>query len=46
MKLYIREWSGRREVRKDMREGLHTAIWQYALSKTTPELASFIILGL
>ena len=30
---------GMRPERKELRDGLHTAIWQYARSKTTPREA-------
>lgn len=37
--------SGLRPVRRESREGLHTAIWQYALSKTTDLAASLSKFG-
>jgi hypothetical protein len=36
---------GRRPVRKLMRDGLHTAIWQYARVKTVPDAASDAMAG-
>jgi hypothetical protein len=44
-KAYVPTVSGLRPVRIESREGLHTAIWQYALSKTTDLAASLSKLG-
>jgi hypothetical protein len=45
MKLTMREWSGRRPVRKDMRLGEQTEIWQKAKSKVVPLAASAAMCG-